>query len=130
MNKQTIFETVCRVMEARPEIVLRANSVMGARKKELVEVRFWSMYFMKKYTTDSLDVIGGFFGRDHTTVLYAIKKIEESLLIYSESRILQGNIEIALIDSRVAEAEMILKTRLDDLLNEFTIKAKQIINEI
>ena len=130
MDKQVIFNTVCGVMNVRPELVMQDNSIFGARKKELVEARFWSMYFMKRYTIDSLEVIGAFFNRNHATALHAIKKIDENLLVYSESRILQSNIELAFIEIRKAEAERIMKQRLELLVNEFTDKAKQIINDL
>ena len=38
------------------------------------------MYFCKELTTHSLPEIGkAFGGKDHTTVIYAIKKIKEAL---------------------------------------------------
>jgi chromosomal replication initiator protein len=35
------------------------------------------MYFARKHTDLSLPELGRRFGRDHTTVLYAVRKVEE-----------------------------------------------------
>ena len=37
------------------------------------------MFLCRKMTEEPLTSIGGFFGRDHTTVIHAIKKIEDDL---------------------------------------------------
>lgn len=51
-----------------------------ARDKHLSFVRQIAMYLMKKYTNKSLQEIGQFLGRkDHTTVMHAIKKVNETL---------------------------------------------------
>jgi chromosomal replication initiator protein len=48
------------------------------RSQTLVRPRQVAMYISKQYTTRSLPEIGRKFGgRDHTTVLYAVRKIEE-----------------------------------------------------
>ncbi len=50
------------------------------RDKDLVFVRQVAMFLMKRLTNKSLRDIGVFFGgRDHSTVLHAIEKIEQSL---------------------------------------------------
>ena len=51
------------------------------------------MYLAKKHTTNSLPDIGRkFSNRDHTTVIHAVKKIEE--LIKKDNEIKQSIIEI------------------------------------
>ena len=45
------------------------------QKKDLVMQRQLCMIFIKKYTTLSLSKTGGMFGKDHTTVLHAKRKI-------------------------------------------------------
>ena len=51
------------------------------------------MYLAKQYTTNSLPDIGRkFANRDHTTVIHAVKKIEE--LIKKDNEIRQNIIEI------------------------------------
>lgn len=51
------------------------------RDKDTTSARQIACYLMKKVTPQSLRAIGAFFnGRDHTTVIHAISKVEESLL--------------------------------------------------
>ena len=48
------------------------------RSRSLARPRQIAMYFAKKFTTSSLPEIGRkFSNRDHTTVIHAVKKIEE-----------------------------------------------------
>lgn len=73
-----------------PEEILKAvaehynlglEEIRGAgRRKEVVIPRQVAMYLIREMIHASLPEIGQFFGgRDHTTVLYAIQKIQESL---------------------------------------------------
>lgn len=64
---------------------LKPEEIRGAgRRKEVVIPRQIAMYLIREMTHASLPEIGQFFdGRDHTTVLYAIQKIQESLDIDS-----------------------------------------------
>lgn len=58
---------------------LPADSIMShTRKREIVQARQITMYFAKKMTKNSLQVIGNVCGKkDHATVLHACKAIEE-----------------------------------------------------
>lgn len=48
-----------------------------SRKKEIVHIRQIAMHLVKKYTNYSLQAIGTYFGgRDHTTVLHALKVVD------------------------------------------------------
>ena len=47
------------------------------RNRSLARPRQVAMYFAKKFTTMSLPEIGKGFGRDHTTVLHAVRSIEK-----------------------------------------------------
>ena len=50
----------------------------GHREPHIARPRQVAMYLSKKLTTKSLPDIGRkFTGRDHTTVIHAIKKVEE-----------------------------------------------------
>lgn len=52
------------------------------RKSEIVLARHIAMYFAKEYTDYSLSNIGNSFGgRDHTTVLHGIRKVNEQLTV-------------------------------------------------
>ncbi len=57
------------------------------RHKNIVLPRQIAMYLARKLTTHSLPEIGGAFGgKDHTTILYAFKKMEKELLINAETK--------------------------------------------
>ncbi|MEA3265717.1 MAG: helix-turn-helix domain-containing protein, partial [Candidatus Fermentibacteria bacterium] len=49
------------------------------RKREILVPRQVSMYLMRDLTNLSLEEIGSFFGRDHSTVLNAIKRINRMM---------------------------------------------------
>ncbi len=51
-----------------------------SKHKNITSVRQIALYLMKKMTTYSLETIGSFVGgRDHSTVCYAIKKVEDMI---------------------------------------------------
>ena len=63
------------------------------RPRSLARPRQIAMYLAKQYTTNSLPDIGRkFANRDHTTVIHAVKKIDE--LIKNDNEIRQNIIEI------------------------------------
>ena len=63
------------------------------RSRSLARPRQIAMYLSKQYTTNSLPDIGRkFANRDHTTVIHAVKKIDE--LIKKDDEIRQGVAEI------------------------------------
>ena len=49
------------------------------RARDVVLPRQIAMYLIRELTPHSLPEIGVFFGRDHSTVLHAISKINESI---------------------------------------------------
>ncbi len=56
-----------------------AREIRSARRsRAIIEPRHVAMYLSKELTPSSLPHIGRFFGgRDHTTVLHAVRKIED-----------------------------------------------------
>ena len=63
------------------------------RSRALARPRQIAMYLAKQYTTNSLPDIGRkFSNRDHTTVIHAVKKIDE--LIKKDNEIKQNVNEI------------------------------------
>ena len=73
---------------------LNINEMLSARRSRiLARPRQIAMYLAKHHTTNSLPDIGRkFSNRDHTTVIHAVKKIDE--LIKKEPEIKEGIIEI------------------------------------
>lgn len=57
------------------EVVLRGTQ----KNKGTAEARQIAMYLIRKLTNLSLPDIGKEFARDHSTVLYAIRKVEVAL---------------------------------------------------
>ena len=73
---------------------LNIKEMLSARRsRSLARPRQIAMYLAKKHTTNSLPDIGRkFSNRDHTTVIHAVKKIDE--LIKNDNEIKQSVIEI------------------------------------
>jgi chromosomal replication initiator protein len=69
-----VISQVCKYYSIE-ENVLRGT----LKKKNVAEARQVAMYLIRTLTNLSLPDIGKEFGRDHTTVLYAIRRIEAAL---------------------------------------------------
>ena len=69
-----IISQVCKFYSI-DEVVLRGTQ----KNKGTAEARQVAMYLIRKLTTLSLPDIGKEFARDHSTVLYAIRKVEVAL---------------------------------------------------
>ena len=69
-----IISQVCKFYSV-DEVALRSSQ----RSKNIAEPRQVAMYLVRKLTNLSLPEIGEQFARDHTTVLYAITKVETEL---------------------------------------------------
>ncbi len=80
-----IISQVCKFYSI-DETVLRGSQ----KSKGIAEARQISMYLVRKLTNLSLPDIGKEFGRDHSTILYAIRKVEVALKGGNSS--LQNNI--------------------------------------
>ncbi len=71
---ELIISEVCRFYSLE-EAVLRGTQ----KNKTTVEARQIAMYLIRKLTTLSLPDIAEPFGKNHTTVLHAIRRVEEEL---------------------------------------------------
>ncbi|MFA6814494.1 MAG: chromosomal replication initiator protein DnaA [Patescibacteria group bacterium] len=62
---------------------LKQSAIKGGRRnKELVRARHIAMFLLRQELNSSLEEIGQWFGgRDHTSVIHAVKKIEKELLV-------------------------------------------------
>lgn len=91
-----IISEVCRFYSLE-ESVLRGSQ----KNKGTVEARQVAMYLIRKLTNLSLPEIAEEFGKNHTTVLYAIRRVEEELA--NSSNGLQDNVRdiTANINSRL-----------------------------
>lgn len=92
VSAKKIIEVVSDFYNVSPEDLLKQS-----RKKEYVNPRQIAMYIIRKELETSLPSIGEFFGgRDHTTVIHAIDKIDR--MIKEKSGLKQ---EIELIKDRL-----------------------------
>lgn len=69
-----VISQVCKFYDI-DETVLRGT----LKKKNVAEARQMAMYLVRNLTNLSLPDIGKEFGRDHSTVLYAIRRVETAL---------------------------------------------------
>lgn len=72
---EEIQRTVCEYLDIAEDLI-RAKT----RKREVVRARQIAMYFCKEMTQHSLKTIGLHFGgRDHSTVIHAVKTVEDQV---------------------------------------------------
>ncbi len=91
-NKPTNIETIQNIVAAHFNLNIQ-EMLSPRRSRSLARPRQIAMYLAKQHTTNSLPDIGRkFSNRDHTTVIHAVKKIEE--LVKKDNEIKQNIIEI------------------------------------
>ena len=75
-SKVTVDEITRKVAD---HYSVRISDILSHRRaRSIVRPRQIAMYFSKNLTTRSLPEIGRYFGgRDHTTVLHAVRKVSE-----------------------------------------------------
>ena len=74
--------TMEAILTATAELtgVPKADIVSKSRRREVSRPRQIAMYLCQRHTTASYPMIGRKFGgRDHTTAMYAVRKVEETL---------------------------------------------------
>jgi len=91
-NKAINIESIQNMVAAHFNLDIQ-EMLSARRSRSLARPRQIAMYLAKQYTTNSLPEIGRkFSNRDHTTVIHAVKKIEE--LIKNNNEIKQNVGEI------------------------------------
>ncbi len=91
-NKSVSVESIQNIVAAHFSLNLQ-EMLSPRRSRSLARPRQIAMYLAKQHTTNSLPDIGRkFSNRDHTTVIHAVKKIDE--LIKKDNEIKQSVIEI------------------------------------
>ena len=73
-----------------------------SRKRELVEARQISWYFMKKYTNRTLSKIGDAFEKDHSLVLHGMRNINNRYDTERRLRETMNKIEALIIEDKEA----------------------------
>jgi chromosomal replication initiator protein len=74
ITPQHIMDVVCEHLNVKPEEIKSKN-----RREEIVIPRQIVMYLCSKYTDCSSTKIGEFLGKDHSTVLHGVSKMEDDL---------------------------------------------------
>ena len=91
-NKSTNIESIQNIVAAYFNLNIQ-EMLSQRRSRSLARPRQIAMYLAKQYTTNSLPDIGRrFSNRDHTTVIHAVKKIDE--LIKKDNQIKVDVVEI------------------------------------
>jgi len=91
-NKSINVEVIQNTVASHFNLSIQ-EMLSSRRSRSLARPRQIAMYLVKQYTTNSLPDIGRkFSNRDHTTVIHAVKKIDE--LIKKDTEIKQNIIEI------------------------------------
>ncbi len=91
-NKSVSVESIQNLVAAHFNLNIQ-EMLSPRRSRSLARPRQIAMYLAKQHTTNSLPDIGRkFSNRDHTTVIHAVKKIDE--LIKKDNEIKQNIIEI------------------------------------
>ena len=91
-NKSANIESIQNIVASHFNLNIQ-EMLSPRRSRSLARPRQIAMYLAKQYTTNSLPDIGRkFSNRDHTTVIHAVKKIDE--LIKKDNEIKQDIIEI------------------------------------
>ena len=91
-NKSINIESIQNLVASHYKLSLE-EMLSPRRSRSLARPRQIAMYLAKQYTTNSLPDIGRkFSNRDHTTVIHAVKKIDE--LIKKDNEIKQNVTEI------------------------------------
>ena len=71
--KDLIIERTARAYDLTPGALYQKNR---NRDRNLVECRFITFYFLKRYTGMTLKDIGLIYRKNHATVLYAVNMVE------------------------------------------------------
>ena len=85
--QELIFAHRC-VREVADAWSVSSTDICGrSRKKEVVLPRHVAAYLIKKHTLLILEQIGEFFdGRDHSTVINSLRKVEQEMSVYPDFR--------------------------------------------
>jgi len=77
IEPKKILNIICNHYDVSQDLIVSSN-----RQNHMVIARQMYCYFAKKYSDKSYRFIGELINRDHCTVIFSIKKIEEQRLIY------------------------------------------------
>lgn len=83
-----ILEEIRTDVEEATGLNLNCNT----RKREYVVARYVYMALAYKYTRDTLERIGSFVGRDHSTVVYALDNLDNQLFYEKKMKVIYDDL--------------------------------------
>lgn len=79
-DEQKLLVANRKIQAIRIYFSVSESKLMGkGRELEVIKARFWCMWFLKNHFGYSLSAIGRKFGRDHTSVLHAVRAVNDQL---------------------------------------------------
>lgn len=93
--KKEIEMIVCRELNVNILDVLSATRI-----KEVVECRNLIVYFLRKYNLGTTSQIGLWLNKDHSSIIYASKRVFEQADVYANYRLLLERLSI-MIDLKI-----------------------------
>ena len=88
-------------------IVTKAELLGPCRSARFVRARHVAWYICRKHTKASLPALGRRFGKDHTSILYGIQKIESNLEAYrSDINAMRGKLKFSGENARQAKSNL------------------------
>ena len=131
MTYDTILKTVCSHTYTIPSELTKDNTISGARIGKYITARAFCMLFCREYKLGTFEEIGKFFGnRNHATVMYAVKTIQQEIELYPEKKLLYYLIKQTLTEIETNTIINVFKMRMETELNIFIERAKSIRNEL
>jgi chromosomal replication initiation ATPase DnaA len=82
------------------------------RKREIVQARQVSMYFLRTFTNLSQHRVGSYFGKDHATVIHAVKTVNN---LYDTDRGFRT--DILTLKGKIDREKTSLELKISDLLD-------------
>lgn len=75
------MSTFIEKLKSTTQLVLKTGELKGkSRKRDLVDARKIFCLIARDLTEESLEYIGSYIGKDHSTVIYACKKCEDHIV--------------------------------------------------
>lgn len=129
MYAESARPTIANIQEAVVQHyhLTKRDMIANRRARRVVMPRQIAMYLAKQLTLRSLPEIGKLFGgRDHTTVLHAVRKIEkavsENASFAAEIETLQKRIDEITSGKRVIDVDTIPADEMDELAARIAAK--------
>jgi chromosomal replication initiator protein len=101
-----ITDIVCDHFMVEKESVLMKDSCgFETRRTEYTKVRHYAMYLCRHFKLGSLEFIGEYFNRNHSSVIHACHRVEDEIYIYPKKEVVINNL-ITKIDEQGAKKEL------------------------